>query len=333
MSVSSYSVAGAISGYGTQSTSQTSSKPFTIPVWGEDIGKTNNATQKTENNDKTNNAKTDPFKACTFDFKDWCSKLDPTYDIGMYTKTEPTRSDEEILKDIAELAKKHAQQGTFYKQDQEYLDLMKEYVSSASPDRESILNRTMNEIMERTNQSENYSMSFAFQQMNLQKSDKKEEEEKELIDYFIEAFKSKGNGKGSSGTISSITKNGDYYTVDVDYGGGKKTTLNYTNSGEFVSMQMQGNNYYVGGINNYSGAVENVEFKDDNGNLIAAHNQNGFYSILTSAEAERMSGFAGAYYAGYDFALGKYSPPQPPDKSYKEAYESTYEKLANSAVA
>jgi len=33
------------------------------------------------------------------------------------------------------------------------------------------------------------------------------------------------------------------------------------------------------------------------------------------------------------FALGKYSPPQPPDKSYKEAYESTYEKLTNNAVA
>jgi len=66
---------------------------------------------------------------------------------GMYTKTEPTRSDEEILKDVVELAKKHAESGTFQNSDNEYLDLIKEYVSSVSPDRKSILTNSMKEII------------------------------------------------------------------------------------------------------------------------------------------------------------------------------------------
>jgi hypothetical protein len=68
-----------------------------------------------------------------------------------YTKTEPTRSDEEILKDIAELAKKHAEKGTFHNADNEYLDLYKEYVSSVSPDRENILTNSLKEIFAKAN--------------------------------------------------------------------------------------------------------------------------------------------------------------------------------------
>jgi len=68
----------------------------------------------------------------------------------MYTKTEPTRSDEEILKDIAELAKRHAEKGTFHNADNEYLDLFKEYISSVSPDRESILTSSLKEIFSKT---------------------------------------------------------------------------------------------------------------------------------------------------------------------------------------
>jgi hypothetical protein len=63
-----------------------------------------------------------------------------------FTKTEPTRSDEEILEAIKELAKKHAEKGTFHNADNEYLDLFKEYISSASPDRESILTSSLNQI-------------------------------------------------------------------------------------------------------------------------------------------------------------------------------------------
>jgi hypothetical protein len=69
----------------------------------------------------------------------------------MYSKTEPTRSDEEILKDIAELAKKHAEKGTFHNADNEYLDLFKEYISSVSPDRENILTNSLKEIFGKAN--------------------------------------------------------------------------------------------------------------------------------------------------------------------------------------
>jgi len=57
----------------------------------------------------------------------------------MQTKTEPTRSDEEILKDIEELAKEHARTGLSKKDDKRFAELINEYVSSVSPDRESIL--------------------------------------------------------------------------------------------------------------------------------------------------------------------------------------------------
>jgi hypothetical protein len=68
-----------------------------------------------------------------------------------YTKTEPTRSDEEILKDIAELAKKHAEKGMFHNADNEYLDLIKEYISSVSPDREGILTSSLKQIFGKAN--------------------------------------------------------------------------------------------------------------------------------------------------------------------------------------
>jgi len=71
-----------------------------------------------------------------------------------YTKTQPTRSDEEILKDISELAKRHAEKGTFHNSDNEYLDLIKEYVSSVSPDRENILKNSLNEIFSKANSAE-----------------------------------------------------------------------------------------------------------------------------------------------------------------------------------
>jgi hypothetical protein len=67
------------------------------------------------------------------------------------TKTEPTRSDEEILKAVAEMAKKHGEKGTFHNMDNEYLDLYKEYVSSVSPDRESILTNSLKQIFGKTN--------------------------------------------------------------------------------------------------------------------------------------------------------------------------------------
>jgi hypothetical protein len=56
----------------------------------------------------------------------------------MQTKTTPARSDEEILKDIEELAKEHARTGKFHSGEKFY-KLIDEYVSSVSPNRDNIL--------------------------------------------------------------------------------------------------------------------------------------------------------------------------------------------------
>jgi len=137
MNISGYGVSYNYSSYSTSANKAKTSSTFAIP----------DEKPKTESKKSSNTTNAyDPFE-------DIARTGGVSLPSSIYTKTELTRSEEEILKDMVELAKKkHAQQGTFYKQDQEYLDLMKEYVSSASPDRESILNRTMNEIIERTNQ-------------------------------------------------------------------------------------------------------------------------------------------------------------------------------------
>jgi hypothetical protein len=243
---------------------------------------------------------------------------------------------------MAELARKHAQQGTFQEGDKEFLGLYKEYVSSVSPDREGILNRAMNEIIERTKQEEDYTMSDVYQQVKSQiaaeKEEEKEEEEKELIDYFIELLKSKGNGKSSNGTISDIKKNGDYYEVNIDHGGGKTTTLGYAN-GELINMSISGNNYFAL-LDNSGNTVKYGTIKDDNGNMIAAfggsqgENDFRFHSCPTNAEIERQKEVLAAYNAGYNFATGNNSALHPGfSESYKEIYNSTYDRLTNNIVA
>jgi len=77
-----------------------------------------------------------------------------------FTKTEPTRSDEEILEAVRELAKKHAENGTFHNADNDYLDLYKEYVSSVSPDRESILTNSLNQIFGKANPQKKEAIDF-----------------------------------------------------------------------------------------------------------------------------------------------------------------------------
>jgi len=352
---SAYIVANGQSGYDfIEKTSQTATKPFTIPT--EEF-----ATEKSTQ--KMNDGKTKPFEAGSFDFKDWRSKLDPAYDIQMYTKTEPARSDEEIIKDIVELAKKHAQQGIDRDKDKEYLDLMEEYISSVSPDREGILNRSVNEIIGRTSQGEDYSMDAAFQQVDSQRTKKDKEDEKELIDYLLESLKTKGSGKIngdvmgkiindvmnriSDGNISNnaenvdITNAGNYYVVSIDHGGGMKTNFTYDFNGEFLDRGLIGNNY-TAGDEGHGSKLASADFKDDNGDRIATYLKDfGFHSSPTKAETERRQEIATAYNAGYDFALGKYSPPsQPPFASdfkpyeeLKEIYESTYRGLTNSIVA
>ena len=339
---SGYSVVGNYGNYGTEKTLPANSKPFIIPIE-ELMGE--KTTQKTESNSNTNNYVKGPFnnlfKAGTFNFQDYCAKIDPTFDVGMYTKTEPKRSDEEILREIEELAKEHAKTGQFQSDDKRFLELMDEYVSSASPDREGILNHSMNEIFGRLYQCD-YSMNSAFQQMDLQRKHK--EEEKEPVDYFLEALKNKGKVKGSNGTISGITKNGNYYTVNLDHGGGMQTILNYDSSGKFVSMQMQGNNYYVGGIDNYGGTVTNAQFYDDNGEEIAYYSQqSGFHSEITNKELLRRKELTATYNAAFDVAIGRHQEEIKPasndafEKEYLDVlnntYNKVYERLKNSSVA
>jgi len=64
----------------------------------------------------------------------------------MYTKTEPSMSDEELKEAIAKIAREDAEKGKFHNMTKEYIDLEKEYVSSVSPDRESIITDSMKEI-------------------------------------------------------------------------------------------------------------------------------------------------------------------------------------------
>ncbi|MDR3000445.1 MAG: hypothetical protein LBU89_04185 [Fibromonadaceae bacterium] len=57
----------------------------------------------------------------------------------MYTKTEPSMSDEELKLAIEKIAREDAERGHFHSMTKGYLDLKKEYISSVSPDRESII--------------------------------------------------------------------------------------------------------------------------------------------------------------------------------------------------
>ena len=321
--VSGYVVENSQGGYDViAKKTQANSKPFVIPA--EESANT----QKTGSNN--------PFEASTFNFKNWCSNLDQKGYTQIYTKTEPERSDEEILKDMAELAKKHALQGTHSEQDEEYWHLVKEYISSVSPDRENALNKAMNEIIERTSNNDDYSMSAAFQQINAQITDEEEVDEEEPIDYFIELLKNRGKGKSSEGTISDIKQNGNCLSITVDHGGGMTTTSNYVN-GELVSTTIAGNNYNVGAFDN-RGNVENAVFYDDNGEVIAMFTQpngdprDGLISSTTKAELERRKEILAAHNAGHDFALGKYSPRTTSEPN-DEVYNKTYEELRKATVA
>ena len=277
-----YSATGSISDYAATKTSHTSSKPFTIPM------------------EKIETPMLGPITFIGYDSFDPFKEIAQTGSINipkyMQTKTEPTRSDEEILKDIEELAKKHAQQGIRREKDEEYLILMDEFISSVSPDRESILKRTVKEIYERTNQGAGYSMSAAFRQVGLQRT-KKEEEEKEPIDYFLEMLKNKGKGNGG-GTIVSETRNGSYYTAIVDHGGGMMTTFNYVND-ELASIILSGNNYSDVGIELYSNKVAVAQFFDDNGEKIADYNGNKLSQKYTEAEGARLDEIVSTYNAAY----------------------------------
>jgi len=71
---------------------------------------------------------------------------DFTKSTGMYTKTEPSMSDEELKEAIAKIAREDAEKGLLQNQTKAFLDLRKEYISSVSPNRESIITNSMKQI-------------------------------------------------------------------------------------------------------------------------------------------------------------------------------------------
>jgi len=307
MNISGYGVAGAISGYGTQYISQTSSKPFTIPVWGEDVSKKEN----------TPIADKDPFKDGTIKLPEW-----------MNTKTEPTRSDEEILRELEELAKEHAKIGESVNvfEDKKYTDLMYEYVSSVSPDRAAILNKAVSEINGVVNAiyGADYSFCDIYQQVDSQRDktdeDDKEKKKKELIDYFLEALKKKDKGENNNVAIDMSNDE----TLDI-----LNTIIKSDTYAAFVQ----------------NGVVREVEFFDPSieqksnewgivGNSVMMYRDGKFLQALRPEEVTRRHEAAAHYDVAHDFATGETRQlDENYSKTYKEAYNIAYAKLKNSLAA
>ncbi|MDR0517927.1 MAG: hypothetical protein LBH25_12865 [Fibromonadaceae bacterium] len=70
---------------------------------------------------------------------------------AMLTKTESSRSDEELKEAIVKIAREDAEKGQLQSQTKEFLDLRKEYISSVSPDRESIITNSTKQIFANVN--------------------------------------------------------------------------------------------------------------------------------------------------------------------------------------
>jgi hypothetical protein len=359
--MSGYVVANDKGGYDViAKTPQTSKKAFVIPDLDEDVTKTDNAPKADTNKDR-NFVVTDydPFKVA----KTGNVKL-PEW---MLTKTEPKRSDAEILKDIEELAKEHARTGQFQDSDSRFRELMDEYISSVSPDREGILKKSTNEIYERI-ASEMSGMSAEDATEDTKKKNK------ELIDFFMQAIGA-SKGKYDNDIISNIiaargnniatggnaysnnniiaSRSDGYYTqVDIDRGGGKITSLTYDINGKLTSdMRMKSDMYEVGWVQN--GVVKNAFFYDDNGDIVMSYADNHHIKLAqlyTKAEHARLQEIQGVYNAAYDFSVGRYNPHteykvttatmltnvngiESGNALRKEIYDSTYERLANSSVA
>ena len=316
MNISGYGVASNHGGYNAKNASQTSSKPFTIPteeVPSEKPAQTYKVTQSISFSNLTPKGYLSPVGYSKFDpFKEIAETGSFSFPELMQTKTTPTRSDEEILKDIEELAKEHARTGMSEQDDKRFAELMDEYVSSVSPDREGILRSNISEILER----------IANEMSGTAAEDAAEEARKkngELIDYFMEALGTKkgedkekndsdimsniiarGNNIATSSNNVIATRSDGYYTaVDYDRGGGKVTTLVYDNQGNKMPwFTMKSDMYDVGGIEN--GVVDVAEFYDSNGDRIATYDKDsGLLQANTKAEYERMKEIGNAYGKAY----------------------------------
>jgi hypothetical protein len=321
------SIADIQSTYGSEKTSQTSSKKaFIIPNLDE-VAKTDNAQKPSY----------DPFKAAktgSVNLPEW-----------MQTKTTPTRSDAEILKEIEALAKEHAMTGQFQDGDPRFKALMDEYVSSVSPDRESILKNSITEINERI-AMEMSGMARTASEDPMEKAKKKDGE---LIDYLIKAIDAK-NGKNN---IIATRSDGYYTAIDFNRGGGNVTTLVYDSQGNKMPwMTMKGNMYDMVSVQN--GVVTSAFFYDSNGQVIMTYsngndNKDGLAQIQTNAEHTRYKEMQAVYNAVYDFSIGRYNPHEQPNiitkvltnvngivdtpALVKGVYDSTYERLRSENFA
>jgi len=358
MNINGYGVESVISGYGAKSVSQTSSKPFTIPIWGEDIAKADNA-PKADTNKSRDFTITDydPFK----DIAETGSVKLPEY---MQTKTEPKRSDTEILKDMEELAKEHARTGQFQDSDQRFSKLMDEYISSVSPDREGILKSETNEMLERL-ASEMYIgedeepkknkelIDYLMEVLGVKKGKDKKENDNDIISNNIAA---RGNNIAPSGNIYSnnniiASRSDGYYTqIDIDRGGGKITSLTYDYNGNLQPGIIIKSDMYQA-TSHQKGVIDHALFYDGDGETIIMiynknYNENKLSQIQTNAENLRKAEILSVYNATYDFTYGRHidydtvnlnlrgnllysKAGEGASEIRKEVYNRTYERLMN----
>jgi hypothetical protein len=326
--ISGYIVANGQGGYDVvEKTSQTANaKPFTIPI-SEFTDEKQTTTTKTKNYTLVDY---DPFKASSVEL--------PGY---IHTKTEPTRSDEEILREIELLAQSHTKTGQDRNNDKRFLELMDEYVSSVSPDRAGILKKSVPEINGIVSgifgaSSQDYSMSDIFQQVDSQRTDKTDEEdkkkEKELIDYLLEVLKNRGKNNVSIDIWESL------YEGD---------------NGEIIEEKnaMIKSDMYEAFVKD--GVIQQVDFFDPNGESkgnehrfgesIMGYSGGKLIQAPTEAEWTRQKEVYATYEAAYDFAMGDRQKERKAGSNdelskklidvLNKTYNSTYERLANSSVA
>jgi hypothetical protein len=316
-----YGVSSNYNGYNAAKTSQTSGKPFTIPTQ-EAPTQTFKLTQKISTDAEILSSLTfigygdfDPFKeiAETGSFKI------PEF---MQTKTEPTRSDEEILRELEKLAKEHAKTGVWDPcSDERYLKLMDEYISSVSPDRENFLKKEIDEILERI-KTELSAMSGT---EGLEEEDEEEKDEKQLIDYLLEVLAKRDKN------VIATRSDGHYTVVDYDRGDGRVTTLVYDNKGnQQPGMHMTSDSYSVQVLN--GDKVDHAFFYGENGDMIASYHNNKLYQAYTKEENTRLFELRGVYEATFNVATGRQGQVNP-SKTYNEAYNSTYNRLRSGAAA
>lgn len=311
--INGYSATGSISCYATKNALKTNSNQFTIPTLELANEKSTQKIEIQKNEAKQigfltfiGYDKFDPFKDMA---KTGCFRI-PKY---MQTKTEPTRSDAEILKDMEELAKEHARTGISRREDDErFIKLLDEYISSVSPDRVGILESKISEILERMKE-EIYGVEDL----------KDKDSEKEPIDYFIEMLKNKEKAKDSDIINSNIATRGNsvaiggniysnnniiasrtdgYYTqIDIDCGGGKITSLTYDINGALLPhIGMKGDMYDNVLIENNE--VRYANFYDSNGEKIMSYDSNNFGLLqkYTEAESARLKEMISAYNSAYE---------------------------------